>query len=108
MGNIEINAFQRSANVIVQKSLGEGFGLTVAEARWKSKPVGGSCGDLRAQDRRTGYLVNVEECAGRAVTLLHDSTATAEMGAAGREVVRERLLSPRDIDDFSEMLEVLS
>lgn len=112
VGNLEINAFQREAEVVIQKSLREGFGLTVAEAMWKSQPViGGDCGGIRAQiqDGRNGFLVgSVEECATRALEVLRDRDRAAEMGRVARTGVRERFLSTRWLDDVLGLLEVLS
>lgn len=112
VGNIEINAFQRAAGVVIQKSLREGFGLTVAEAMWKSKAVvGGSCGGIRAQiqDGRNGYLVSTpEECGERALHMLREPDHAAEMGRAARQTVRERFLSTRSLEDFISALESVS
>lgn len=112
VGNIEINAFQRAAGVVIQKSLREGFGLTVAEAMWKSKAViGGSCGGIRAQiqEGRTGYLVSTpEECGERALQMLREPEHAAEMGRAARQTVRERFLSTRSLEDFISALESVS
>ena len=107
----EVNAFQRSATVVVQKSLREGFGLVVAEALWKGKPVvGGAVGGIPLQvvHGRTGYLVeNIESCAEHCLILLNDPELRARMGAAGAEHVRQRYLITRDLADhlrlFSEL-----
>src|SRR5581483_11401349 len=76
VGAVQINAFQRIASVMVQKSLREGFGLTVSEALWKGRPVvGGRAGGIKLQvrDGFDGYLVaSVEECAHRTIDLLAD------------------------------------
>ena len=70
VGAIEVNAFQSQAEVLIQKSTREGFGLTVSEALWKARPfIGGNVGGipLQVQDGTTGYLVDSpEECAERA------------------------------------------
>ncbi|MEA3454304.1 MAG: glycosyltransferase, partial [Candidatus Caldatribacteriota bacterium] len=77
VGNLEVNAFQRASDVIIQKSLREGFGLVITEALWKGKPVvaanvGGI--PLQVDNRRTGYLVgDISECAERVIHLLKDS-----------------------------------
>ena len=98
-GALEVGAVQQGADVVIQKSLREGFGLTVTEAMWKGSPViGGNCGGIRTQiaDGRTGYLVDSpSECARRAVELLRDPEKTRRMGrtAAGvgsREVSSRR------------------
>jgi trehalose synthase len=111
VGNLEVNAFQRASTVVVQKSLREGFGLVVSEAMWKERPVvGGNVGGIRLQveDGVTGYLVgSVEECARRVVELLGDPDRRAEMGKAGRERVRERFLSLREVEDHLRMLAAL-
>jgi trehalose synthase len=99
----EVNAFQRAATVVVQKSLREGFGLVVAEGLWKGVPVvAGKVGGIviQIQDGTSGYLVSsVEECADRCVTLLKDRSLRARMAAAGREHVRENFLITRDLRD---------
>ena len=74
VGAVQINAFQRAADVVMQKSLREGFGLTVSEALWKGRPVvGGRCGGItmQIQDGENGYLVDsVEDAAARTIDLL--------------------------------------
>ena len=97
---MQINAFQRSADVVMQKSLREGFGLTVSEGLWKGRPViGGRCGGitLQIEDGVNGYLVDdVETAAKRTADLLRAPDRATEMGAAGREFVRQQLpVDPR-------------
>lgn len=112
VGNLEINTFQRAADVIVQKSIREGFGLVVAEGMWKGKPaVGGDVGGitLQIQEGRTGYLVDsVASCAARVSDLLGDPELRRRMGEAGRELVRERFLSLREADDYLRLMARLS
>jgi trehalose synthase len=76
VGNLEVNAFQRASNVVIQKSIREGFGLVVAEGLWKGVPViGGNVGGipLQIRDCENGYLVeSVDECADRLSDLLHN------------------------------------
>ncbi len=104
VGSVQINAFQRVADVVVQKSLREGFGLTVSEGLWKGRPViGGRAGGikLQIQDGDCGYLVDsVEECARRTTELLADDRTADEMGARGREHVRANFLSTREVEDW--------
>ena len=99
----EVNAFQTASDVVVQKSLREGFGLTVAEAMWKGTPViGGNCGGIRFQirDGETGFLVSSpEECAARIVTLLRNPDLAKRIGQAGRESVKHSFLIPRLLRD---------
>ncbi len=99
----EVNAFQRSASVVIQKSLREGFGLVVAEALWKGIPVvGGAVGGIPLQivDGETGFLVRtVDECAERCLELLRDPDLRARMGAAGHDRVRDEFLITRDLRD---------
>ena len=103
VGALGVNAFQRAADVVVQKSIREGFGLVVSEAMWKGKPViGSSVGGIKLQiiDGETGFLVeDVEGCAKRIVDLLADKEHAAEIGFRARVFVRERFLSMRDIED---------
>jgi trehalose synthase len=108
VGNLEVNAFQRASAVVIQKSLREGFGLVVAEAMLKETPVvGGNVGGIRLQieDGVSGFLVDsVEQCGERVVQLLADAHLRTEMGKAGRERVRQRFLSLREIEDHLRML----
>lgn len=113
VGNVQINAFQRAAVVVVQKSLREGFGLTVSEALWKGRPViGGRAGGivLQVRDGENGYLVDdVEACAARMVELLRAPDRADEMGARGREHVRTNFLCTRELEDWLRLLgELLS
>ena len=99
IGALEVNALQSEADVVVQKSLREGFGLTVSEALWKGTPViGGRAGGIPVQlgDDEAGILVgDVSQCAQAMVRLLEDATLNTRTGRAGRERVRERFLTPR-------------
>jgi trehalose synthase len=112
VGALGVNAFQRAANVVVQKSIREGFGLVVSEAMWKGKPVIGSdVGGIRLQiiDGETGYLVDdVDGCAKRIVDVLSDHEEAIEMGRVARAFVKERFLSTRDIDDHLALFETLA
>ena len=100
----EINALQRAADVIVQKSTREGFGLTVTEAMWKGKPViGGAVGGivLQLQDYNTGFLVHSPEgCAFRIRYLLHRPESAKRMGQLAREFVRNHFLITRNVRDY--------
>lgn len=104
VGSVQINAFQRAADVVIQKSIREGFGLTVSEALWKDRPViGGRCGGIRLQieEGKNGYLVDsVEECAQRSVEILEAPERAREMGEHGREHVRRNFLSTRELEDW--------
>ena len=98
-----VNAFQVAADVIIQKSLREGFGLTVTEAMWKKRAViGGNVGGIRLQINNgvNGYLVDSsEECAGRIVELINDPDLRSRLGEAARETspgaVLDAQLGPR-------------
>jgi trehalose synthase len=104
VGHMEVNAFQRASEVVVQKSLREGFGLTVAEALWKERPVvAGNVGGipLQVEDGVSGYLVSgVEECAERVVELLEEPELAERMGKAGHEHVRRHFLITRYLRDY--------
>ncbi len=111
VGDLEVNAFQSGSDVIVQKSIREGFGLTVAEAMWKGTPVvGGDCGGIRLQicDGKTGFLVtDTLSCARRVVTLLKDRVLARRIGNAGRESVRRNYLMPRLLRDYLQLVLIL-
>jgi trehalose synthase len=103
-----INALQRSAIVVLQKSLKEGFGLTVTEALWMGKPVvGGACGGITLQvhDYHTGFLVHsAPSAAYRIRYLLRHAEKRQRMGKIGREFVREHFLLVRHLRDYLTML----
>jgi trehalose synthase len=104
VGAIEVNAFQSQADVLIQKSTREGFGLTVSEALWKARPfIGGDVGGipLQVEDGRTGYLVsNAEDCADRALRILREPELGKKLGRAGKEHVRTHFLTPRLLRDW--------
>jgi trehalose synthase len=108
----EVNAFQRASEIVIQKSLREGFGLVVAEALWKGIPVvAGKVGGIviQIQDGVSGYLVSSpEECAARCLDLLRDPALRKRMAAAGREHVRENFLITRDLRDQLELVATYS
>ncbi len=112
VGNVEVNAFQRAADVIIQKSVREGFGLSVTEGLWKGRPVvAGNVGGIPLQivDGMTGYLVNtVEECAQRVLQLLRNPAEAEEIGCRGREAVRRHFLTTRDLRDYLHILRSIS
>ena len=102
-----VNALQRRATVILQKSLREGFGLTVAEAMWKGTPViGGNAGGIRHQieDGVNGFLVSsVAEAAERIVELVKDRTLREQMGKHAAESVKQRFLMVRLLEQYLDM-----
>jgi trehalose synthase len=109
--NLEINALQRAATVVVQKSLREGFGLVVTEGLWKGKPViGGAVGGitLQVRDGFTGYLVRtVEGCAYRMRQCLRHPNRAQTMGKRGIELVRGHYLITRQLRDSLVLLTLL-
>lgn len=100
----DINALQRAATIVVQKSLREGFGLTVTEGLWKGKPViGGDAGGIRLQviNYHTGFLVSTPEgMALRVRYLLQQPERLAEMGRKGQEFVRDNFLLTRQLREY--------
>ncbi|TRZ47894.1 MAG: glycosyltransferase [Dehalococcoidia bacterium] len=111
VGNMEVNAFQRASDVIVQKSIREGFGLVVAEALWKETPVvAGNAGGIPLQmtGDLSNYLVDsVEECAEKIVYLLENPAVSKRLGEEGREIVRQNFLFPRLIRDELRLIKSL-
>lgn len=107
VGNVEVNAFQRASAVVLQKSIREGFGLTVSEALWKGRPVvatgvGGI--PLQVASGQVGYLVDsTRECVARTRELLDDPARADEFGRAGRERVRDNFLITRDLSDYLQL-----
>jgi trehalose synthase len=112
VGNIEVNAFQRLSDVIVQKSIREGFGLVVSEALWKGTPVvAGRAGGIPLQvgDGCGGILVDdVEGCAEALVDLLRQHERRRVLGECGRERVRELFLVPRLVLNELQLIERLT
>jgi trehalose synthase len=111
---IIVNALQRHATLIVQKSLAEGFGLTVAEAMWKARPVVASrIGGIQSQiiDGDTGVLLDDPqdlEAFGAAVTeLLVDRPRASKIGERGRERVRNEFTSPRSLLDYLAVIDTV-
>jgi trehalose synthase len=104
VGSIEVNAFQSHADVVIQKSIREGFGLTVTEALWKARPmIGGNVGGIPLQitDGESGFLVSsIEECARRSLEILADPALGKRLGRAGKEAARARFLTPRLLRDW--------
>lgn len=99
-----INALQRAADIVLQKSLKEGFGLTVTEALWKCKPViGGNSGGIRLQviNYHTGFLVDTPEGAAERIRyLLQTPHVMHEMGKKGCRFVRDNFLITRHLRDY--------
>ena len=108
---LEINALQRASTLIVQKSLREGFGLTVTEALWKGKPtIGSAVGGIPTQivDRMTGALVHsVEGCAYQIRYLLTHPEVARKLGENGREHVKESFLMTTDLRRWLMLLRIL-
>ncbi|MBU1863166.1 MAG: glycosyltransferase [Candidatus Omnitrophica bacterium] len=104
--NLMVNALQRTAAVVVQKSTREGFGLTVTEALWKGRPVVASnIGGIPNQitNNRNGLLVdphNFSECAEAIIRILRDEKFAEKIGTAARESVQERFLITRHLLDY--------
>jgi trehalose synthase len=107
-----INALQRAADVVLQKSIREGFGLTVTEAMWKGKPViGGNTGGIRLQviNNHTGFLVNTPEGAALRVRyLLEHPDRLREMGQKAKEFVRENFLITRQLREYLTVMVALT
>jgi trehalose synthase len=110
--DLEVSALQTYCDVVIQKSVREGFGLVVTEAMWKGQAVvGGAVGGIPLQivDGDTGFLVHgVEECAEKVVYLLRNRERAQEMGARAREHVRQNFLVPRHLRDYLQLFKRLS
>lgn len=107
MKDLEVNALQRASHVVLQMSTREGFGLTVAEALWKGVPVvarrvGGI--PLQIVDGHNGFLVDtVEQAAERAMWLLTNKSMALQMGASGKEYVRDNFLIVSEVKDYLQL-----
>jgi trehalose synthase len=102
--DLEINALVRGSTVVIQKSLREGFGLTVSEALWKKKPVvAGAVGGIKIQviDGVTGFLVHsIEGAATQIAQLLRDRRLRERMGENGYEHVKQNFLLTRHVKEY--------
>lgn len=111
VGALEVGAFQRASDVVLQKSLREGFGLTVSEALWKGVPVvGGRVGGIPMQigDGVGGRLVeSVDQATEACLELLRDDQLRQRLGVAGRERVRRNFLSTRNLRDYLRLFNAL-
>jgi trehalose synthase len=104
VGSVEVNAFQVHSRVVIQKSIREGFGLTVSEALWKARPtVAGRVGGIVVQiaDGETGRLVDsAEQCAAACLEALRDPETARIRALRGKEYVRTHFLTPRLLRDW--------
>jgi trehalose synthase len=111
VGSMEVNVFQRGCDVVIQKSLREGFGLVVSEALWKGKPVvAGRAGGIPMQfpPGFERYLIeSVESCAEQVLHLLQHPGERGAFGRAGREHVRQHFLLPRLVRDELRLIKEL-
>ena len=111
--NILVNSLQRKSAVILQKSIREGFGLTVSEALWKERPViASNVGGIPLQliDGENGYLVephDIKTCAKKVIHLLKDPDLSRKMGKKGKEFVRKNFLITRLLQDYLKLLREL-
>jgi trehalose synthase len=107
VGAIEVNAFQSQSDVCLQKSIREGFGLTVTEALWKGRPtVAGNVGGipLQIEDGVGGFLVNSSsQCAERCLEILRDPELGKQLGRQGKEHARKHFLTPRLLRDWLQL-----
>jgi trehalose synthase len=104
VGSVEVNAFQVHSAAVIQKSIREGFGLTVSEALWKARPtVAGRVGGIvdQIQHGETGWLVgSAPECAAACVEVLTDPPGARRRALGGKEFVRRNYLTPRLLRDW--------
>jgi trehalose synthase len=107
IADLEVNAFQSISDIILQKSIREGFGLTVTEALWKETPViGGNVGGIQLQieDGVNGFLVNsIDEAADRILYLLKHPERAKEMGKNGREKVKNNFLLFSHVEKYLDL-----
>ena len=112
VGSVEVNAFQVHSRAVIQKSVREGFGLTVSEALWKARPtVAGAVGGITVQieDGATGWLVDSPaRCAQACIEILRDPQEARERALRGKEHVRRNFLTPRLLRDWLALFNRLS
>jgi trehalose synthase len=109
VGAIEVNAFQSQSDICLQKSIREGFGLTVTEALWKGRPtVAGNVGGipLQIEDGVSGFLVDSPaQCAERCLDILRDPELGKKLGREGKEHARRMFLTPRLLRDWLQLID---
>jgi trehalose synthase len=112
VGSVEVNAFQVHSRAVIQKSVREGFGLTVSEALWKARPtVAGRVGGIVVQieDAVTGWLVDSPDACGQAcIEVLREPGTARERALRGKEHVRRHFLTPRLLRDWLALFNRLS
>ena len=114
IGSVEVNAFQVHSAAVIQKSIKEGFGLTVTEGLWKTRPmVASRVGGIVAQvqDGETGWLVDPEspdECANACREIMRDPAAARQRALRGKEFVRRNFLMPRLLRDWLVLFNLLA
>lgn len=110
--HLEVNAFQRYSSVILQRSIREGFGLTVTEAMWKYQPVvGTSVTGIRTQiiDGQNGYIADeTEACAERTLKLIHDRVLWRKLGKQAHKHVKDHYLFPMMVLQYLDALKKAS
>lgn len=111
VGSMEVNAFQTASDVVIQKSIKEGFGLVIAEALWKGRPVvAGNTGGIPLQmtGELSNYLVStIEECAEKVIKLLKYPDLAGRLGQEGREHIKNNFLMPRLVRDELRLIKSL-
>lgn len=109
--HVFVNAIQTASDVILQKSIREGFGLVVAEAMWKEKPVvGGNVGGIKFQIKngQNGFLISSsEEMAARIVQLIENPGLSRKIGKEAKEAIKEKFLMPRLLRDYLKIFQQL-
>jgi len=112
VSNVEVNAFQRRSEVVIQKSLREGFGLVISEALWKETPVvAGNAGGIPIQMQGGGGFLteSIEESAAKVFYLLENKQEAAEMARLGKKYIKDNFLITRLVKDelklFSELID---
>ncbi len=112
VGDIEVNAFQRVSKVILQKSIKEGFGLTVTEGMWKKRPViGGNVGGIKLQidDGVNGFLVDTnEEAAEKIIYILKNPKKAREIGEAAHRKIKNEFLLIKHVERYLDLFYTLS
>jgi trehalose synthase len=112
VSDIEVNAFQRVSKVILQKSIKEGFGLTVTEGMWKKKPViGGNVGGIKLQidDGVNGFLIDTnEEAAEKIIYILKNPKKARELGEAGHNKIKNEFLLIKHVERYLDLFDTLS